>query len=86
MNGASSSAIESSAFRTASSLMKLLKSLGVQDEDLRLLFIQIPNATMYWLHPRDFKVRPGLVSIATDYRNFYGTTGSDLEGGMRLTD
>jgi hypothetical protein len=86
MNGASPAAIESSAFRTSSSLMKLLKSLGVEDEDLRLLFIQIPNATMYWLHPRDFKVRPALITIATDYRDFFGTTGSDLEGGMRLTD
>ena len=83
MNGASASAIESSAFRTASSLLKLLKSLGVEDEDLRMLFIQIPNATMYWLHPRDFEVKPGLVKIATDYRNFFGTTGSDPEGGMR---
>ena len=86
MNGASPAAIESSAFRTSSSLLKLLKSLGVADEDLRLLFIQIPNATMYWLHPRDFKVRPALITIATDYRDFFGTTGSDLEGGMRLTD
>jgi hypothetical protein len=86
MNGASPAAIENSAFRTASSLMKLLKSLGVADEDLRLLFIQIPNSTMYWLHPRDFQTRPALVTIATDYRNFFGTTGSDLEGGMRLTD
>ncbi len=83
MNGASPGAIESSAFRTASSLMKLLKSLGVEDEDLRLLFIQIPNASMYWLHPRDFKIRPALMSIATDYRDFFGITGSDLEGGMR---
>ncbi len=86
MNGASPAAIESSAFRSASSLMKLLKSLGVADEDLRLLFIQIPNASMYWLHPRDFKVRPALITIATDYRYFFGITGSDLEGGMRLTD
>ena len=86
MNGASPKAIESSAFRSASSLMRLLKSLGVADEDLRLLFIQIPNATMYWLHPRDFEVRPALIMIATDYRDFFGTTGSDLEGGMRLTD
>ena len=86
MNGASPAAIESSAFRTASSLMKLLKSIGVEDEGLRLLFIQIPNASMYWLHPRDFKVRPALITIATDYRDFFGTTGSDLEGGMRLTD
>ena len=86
MNGASPAAIESSAFRSASSLMKLLKSLGVADEDLRLLFIQIPNASMYWLHPRDFKVRPALMTIATDYRDFFGITGSDLEGGMRLTD
>ena len=86
MNGASPAAIESSAFRSASSLMKLLKSLGVADEDLRLLFIQIPNASMYWLHPRDFEVRPALMTIATDYRDFFGITGSDLEGGMRLTD
>ena len=77
MNGASPGAIESSAYRSASSLMKLLKSLGVEDEDLRLLFIQIPNATMYWLHPRDFKVRPALVTIATNYKDFFGTTGSD---------
>jgi hypothetical protein len=83
MNGASPGAIESSAFRTASSLLKLLKSLGVEDEELRMLFIQIPNATMYWLHPRDFEVKPGLVRIATDYRDFFGTTGSDPEGGMR---
>jgi hypothetical protein len=83
MNGASAKAIESSAFRSASSLMRLLKSLGVADEDLRLLFIQIPNASMYWLHPRDFKVRPALMSIATNYKDFYGVTGSDLEGGLR---
>jgi len=83
MNGANSSAIESSAFRTASSLLQLLKSLGVEDEGLRMLFIQIPNATMYWLHPRDFEVKPGLVRIATDYRDFFGTTDSDPEGGMR---
>jgi len=83
MNGASPKAIESSAFRSASSLMRLLKSLGVQDEDLRLLFIQIPNASMYWLHPRDFKVRPALMSIATNYKDFFGITGSDLEGGLR---
>jgi len=86
MNGASPGAIESSAYRSASSLMKLLKSLGVEDEDLRLLFIQIPNATMYWLHPRDFQVRPALATIATNYKDFFGTTGSDLEGGMRRTD
>ena len=83
MDGASAKAIESSAFRSASSLMRLLKSLGVDDEDLRLLFIQIPNASMYWLHPRDFKVRPALMTIATDYRDFFGVTGSDLEGGLR---
>ena len=83
MNGANPAAIESSAFRTASSLLQLLKSLGVEDEGLRMLFIQIPNATMYWLHPRDFEVKPGLVRIATDYRDFFGTTGSDPEGGMR---
>ena len=83
MNGASPKAIESSAFRSASSLMKLLKSLGVADEDLRLLFIQIPNASMYWLHPRDFKARPPLITIATNYKDFFGFSGSDLEGGLR---
>ena len=83
MNGASPKAIESSAFRSASSLMKLLKSLGVEDEGLRLLFIQIPNASMYWLHPRDFKARPALMTIATNYKDFFGITGSDLEGGLR---
>lgn len=83
LSGTTKNAVESSAFRTASSLLKLLKSLGVEDEGLRLLFIQVPNASMYWLHPRDFPAKPSLITIATNYRDFWGFNGTDLEGGMR---
>ena len=83
LGGTSKAAVESSAFRTASSLLKLLKSLGVEDEGLRLLFIQVPNASMYWLHPRDFKAKPALITLATNYRDFWGFSGVDLEGGIR---
>jgi len=83
LGGTSKAAVESSAFRTAASLLKLLKSLGVEDPGLRLLFIQVPNASMYWLHPRDFKAKPSLVSLATNYRDFWGFSGVDLEGGIR---
>lgn len=76
------SALESSAFRTASSLLKLLDNLGVKDEGLKLLFIQIPNHTMYWLKPDDFQAKPALINIATNYKNFWGLTTSHLEAGL----
>ena len=74
--------VESSTLRTASNLLTLLEDLGVEDPDVRLLFIQIPNASMYWLKPRDFEIKPGLVTLATHYRNFWGYTGTDLAGGL----
>ena len=43
-------ALEASAYRTATALLKLLDRLEV-DESLHLLFIQIPAASMYWVHP-----------------------------------
>lgn len=74
--------VESTTLRTASSLLNLLKSLGIEDPDVRQLFIQIPNANMYWLKPEDFQAKPGLINIATTYRNFWGFSGSNPIGGL----
>ena len=68
--------LEASAYKTASSLMQLLERLEV-DEALRLLFIQIPGNTMYWLNPRDFDARPALITLATNYRDFWEFTAAN---------
>ena len=75
-------AVEASAYKTASALLLLLERLEV-DPELRLLFIQIPGATMYWLNPRDFEARPQLISLATNYRDFWDLTVNHLEGGLK---
>lgn len=74
--------VESSTLRVASNLLNILKRLGVTDPDVRELFIQIPNANMYWLKPEDFQAKPGLIFIATNYRNFWGFTGTNPFGGL----
>jgi hypothetical protein len=74
--------VESSTLRTAANLLTLLQDLGVEDPEVRKLFIQIPNAAMYWLQPNDFNIKPGLISIATHYKNFWGYSGTNLEGGL----
>jgi hypothetical protein len=70
---------ESSAYRTAANLLGLLESLGVEDPDVRILFVQIPNQTMYWLHPRDFEAKPNIIKLATNYVNFWGLTTAALD-------
>lgn len=70
---------EASAYRTASNLLGLLERLGVEDPEVRKLFVQIPNQTMYWLHPRDFKAKPNVIKLATNYVNFWGLTTATLD-------
>lgn len=70
---------ESSAYRTAANLLGLLESLGVEDPDVRILFVQVPNQTMYWLHPRDFEAKPNIIKLATNYVNFWGLTTAQLD-------
>ena len=70
---------ESGAYRTASNLLGLLEELGVDDPEVRKLFIQIPNQTMYWLKPNDFQVKPGLIKLATNYVNFWGLSTASLD-------
>jgi hypothetical protein len=70
---------ESSAYRTASNLLGLLEQLGVEDPEVRKLFVQIPNQTMYWVHPRDFKAKPNIIKLATNYVNFWGLTTATLD-------
>lgn len=74
--------VESTTLRVASNLLNILKRLGVTDPDVRELFIQIPNANMYWLKPEDFQAKPGLIYIATNYRNFWGMTATNPTGGL----
>ena len=70
---------ESSAYRTAANLLGLLESLGVEDPDVRILFVQSPNQTMYWLQPRDFNAKPNIIKLATNYVNFWGLTTANLD-------
>ena len=70
---------ESSAYRTAANLLGLLESLGVEDPDVRILFVQIPNQSMYWLHPRDFAAKENIIKLATNYVNFWGLTTANLD-------
>lgn len=70
---------ESGAYRTASNLLGLLEQLGVEDPEVRKLFVQIPNQTMYWLHPRDFDAKPNIIKLATNYVNFWGLSTATLE-------
>jgi len=70
---------ESSAYRTASNLLGLLERLGVEDPEVRKLFVQVPNQTMYWVHPRDFKAKPNIIKLATNYVNFWGLTTATLD-------
>jgi hypothetical protein len=76
----SKQAIEASAYRTSAVLLDLLRKLGVKDEKIRMAFIAIPSNSMYWLRPTDFKGKPELQSLATNYRNFWGFTGSTFGG------
>lgn len=70
---------ESGAYRTASNLLGLLERLGVEDPEVRKLFVQIPNQTMYWLKPGDFEIKPNLIKLATNYVNFWGLTTATLD-------
>ena len=70
---------ESGAYRTASNLLGLLEQLGVEDPEVRKLFVQIPNQTMYWLHPRDFDAKPNIIKLATNYVNFWGLSTASLD-------
>jgi hypothetical protein len=71
-------ALESSAYRTSASLLLLLDQLGVKNERVKLLFIQVPSSTMYWLNPRDFPSLPALATLATHYINFWGYSAESV--------
>ena len=79
LRGMSGKQLEASAFRTAANLIRLVEQLGVTDDEVKLLFIQIPNSSMYWLNPRDFEAKPGLVTFATHYVDFHGLTATNFE-------
>ena len=70
---------ESGAYRTASNLLGLLERLGVEDPEVRKLFVQIPNQTMYWLKPDGIEIKPNLIKLATNYVDFWGLTTATLD-------
>lgn len=80
--GVNAAALEASAYRTAAALMMLLKDLGVESEDVRRLFIQIPASTMLWIHPKYFEDMPGLIVLATNYVDFHGFTAENPLGSV----
>ena len=64
---------EAGAYATASGILGFLQTqLGIDDADLRRLFITIPANSMYWLHPDHFDQAPYLVGLATHYLDFHG--------------
>jgi hypothetical protein len=73
--------LEAQAYQTSVVLLRLLERLGVEDSQVRMAFLAIPSTSMYWLNPRDFKAKPELVGLATDYKNFWGLTISRLGVG-----
>jgi len=82
LQGKNIRAVEQSAFQTAGQLLRVLKKLGVENDDIRLAFIMIPSSGMYWLHPRDFKKESDLMYLATHYQDFWGFTASDIRAGL----
>lgn len=80
--GVNPASLEASAFSTAASLLKLLDNLGIEDDSIKLLFIQVPNNSMYWLNPKDFQVKPALKSLATHYKDFWDFTDIDAASGL----
>ena len=64
---------EAGAYATASGILGFLQTqLGIDDADLRRLFITIPANSMYWVHPDHFQNAPYLVGLATHYLDFHG--------------
>jgi hypothetical protein len=78
MNGIGKRALEANAYRTAAALLLLLEQIGVVDDKLRMLFIQVPSSTMYWLSPNDWDTHPVLRTLATHYRDFWGFSGESV--------
>lgn len=76
------SAIEQSSYQTAGRILQTLKQLGVENERVRLSFIMIPGTSMYWLNPRDFKLEPDLIHLATHYKDFWGFSAENLRAGL----
>lgn len=75
-------AIESAAFRIAASLVDLLTNLGIENEKVKLLFIRVPNSSMYWLRPSDFDRFPALSELATHYIDFHGLTWASPKANL----
>ena len=71
-------ALEAQTYRTSAAIMMLLDQLGIKDDDIKYLFIQVPSTSMYFLNPRDFQYKPALATLATHYKNFWGVTGEGV--------
>jgi hypothetical protein len=71
-------ALEAEAYRTSASLLMLLERLGITNNKLRMMFIQVPSASMYWLRPTDWKEFPPLITLATHYRDFWGYSAENV--------
>ena len=67
-------ALEASAYRTSGAIMMMLDSLGVEDDQIKYMFVSIPATSMYWVHPRDFDYKPQLKDLATHFKDFWGFT------------
>jgi len=73
-------ALEASAYRTSAAIMLMLDQLGVTDNQIKYMFVQVPSTSMYWLNVKDFEYKPELKTLATHYKNFWGFTGVGAVG------
>jgi hypothetical protein len=81
INSMGRQALEANAYRTSAALMGLLKNLGLSSEKVRLMFLQVPSSSMYWINVKDWKEMPELMLMATHYVNFWGFSGENVLAG-----
>ncbi len=78
-----SAAMEANAYKTASQLLKFLRTgLLVEDAELRRIFITVPASSMYYLNPKHFRQAPYLIDLATHYHEFFGLTVSNPRASL----
>lgn len=82
VSGLSQHAVEAQTLQIASAILILLEQLGVEDHNVRRMFIQIPGTSMYFLNPDDFEAAPALIDFATHYVNFWGYNNERLNAGI----
>lgn len=74
---------EASAYDMSARLLSFLEyQMGLESSDLRRLFISVPAASMYYVHPKDFNRAPFLSTLATHYYGFWEFNYVDVKSSI----